>query len=348
VRWCVCGRKNVATPSSTPPLSYLFRNTSQPPFSLLLPRSRYPVSHVYNVVSDVSSYQEFVPWCVDSVVLRRSPSPQTYMEAELAVGFQLFAERYVSRVTLDPGKMVTARASDTQLFHHLVNEWTFAPGPPADEGGGAESGSGGEFPLAVPAPVGGGGGGGGGTTWLGFRVDFQFRSLLYAQASHLFFDEVVSKMVAAFERRCALVWEREEGPRRELLELERRRAEGEARARAVAAARPVLVLAAGPAAFAADGGGAGAEEAQAAQAASLSSATTSASSAAAAAAAAHVRASTAAALAEQHRQEQERAAEELAGKRKGAAAPPAAARGLPERTTRGRPPPPLPLSSAIW
>ena len=94
------------------------------------------------------------------------------MEAELGVGFQLFSERYVSRVTLDPVRSVTAVASETMLFSHLVNIWRFETGPEP------------------------------GSTWLDFGVEFQFRSHLYAAASQLFFEEVVVNMVSAFEKRC--------------------------------------------------------------------------------------------------------------------------------------------------
>lgn len=135
---------------------------------------------MYRVVSSVTEYKKFVPWCVDSHVLLSQPR---YMEAELSVGFQLFSERYLSRVTLEPGTRVIARARDTQLFSHLTNEWHFSPGPTTA------------------------------STWLTFSVDFQFRSVLYSQAASVFFDEVVAKMVGAFEKRCAAVWEAERAQR---------------------------------------------------------------------------------------------------------------------------------------
>lgn len=137
---------------------------------------RFPNYHVYNVVANVNDYKYFVPWCVDSRILKRT-SP-TFMEAQLAVGFQLFSERYTSEVLLEPQTKIIVHAKQTQLFHYLTNEWSFQPGPHPEH-----------------------------DTWLSFKVDFQFRSLLYAQASHLFFDEVVSKMVAAFERRCEVTWD---------------------------------------------------------------------------------------------------------------------------------------------
>lgn len=66
-----------------------------------------------------------------------------------------------------------ALAKNTQLFHYLRNEWTFDPGP-------------------TPAA----------SCWISFKVDFAFRSALYARAASLFMDEVVVKMVAAFDTRC--------------------------------------------------------------------------------------------------------------------------------------------------
>ena len=142
---------------------------------------RFPNHHVYNVVANVNDYKYFVPWCVDSRITKQT-SPY-FMEAQLAVGFQLFSERYTSEVTLEPQTKIIVHAKQTQLFHYLTNEWSFQPGP---------------HPYQ--------------DTWLSFKVDFQFRSLLYAQASHLFFDEVVSKMVAAFERRCEITWDNKKYP----------------------------------------------------------------------------------------------------------------------------------------
>ena len=72
------------------------------------PRRSYPPHHVYRVVSSVEHYHHFVPWCVSSTVLRRDVDAR-YLEAELAVGFQLFVERYISRVTMEEGRSVRVR-----------------------------------------------------------------------------------------------------------------------------------------------------------------------------------------------------------------------------------------------
>eukprot|EP00898_Chlorokybus_atmophyticus_P000630 jgi/Chlat1/1568/Chrsp123S01835 len=134
----------------------------------------YTPEQLFDVVADVSHYEQYVPWCQRSRVLRKR-SPES-LEAELEVGFKFFVERYVSLVTLKRPEMVKATSIESNLFHHLINKWEFSPGPRP------------------------------GTSWLTFTVDFQFKSQLYAQAANLFFSEVVQRMVRSFEERCDKVY----------------------------------------------------------------------------------------------------------------------------------------------
>jgi len=131
---------------------------------------------LYKVVVDVDQYKYFVPWCQSSKIISK-PKPGL-MTADLQVGFQMFSETYTSRIECVPGKLVKVEAIQSSLFNHLVNEWRFKPGPEPS------------------------------STWLDFLVDFQFRSSLYQSASGLFFDEVVKKMVEAFENRCMDIYSR--------------------------------------------------------------------------------------------------------------------------------------------
>jgi len=159
----------------------------------------YPAALVLHVVTDVANYREFVPWCVDSRVLPAADAPpadvrgaapatttadrHTEFFGELSVGFKLFAERYVSRVTIRSDAddawpaTVTAEAINTGLFEHLRNRWVLRAGPR----GAAHD------------------------CFLDFYVDFRFHSAVYSHASGLFFDEVVTNMNAAFLERCGAV-----------------------------------------------------------------------------------------------------------------------------------------------
>ncbi|KAK9818010.1 hypothetical protein WJX72_005662 [[Myrmecia] bisecta] len=124
---------------------------------------------LFEVVTDVDKYVEFVPWCQKSKVLCRKPG---YVEAELEVGFKLFVERYTSQVWLHPPGKVVSKVADSTLFDHLDSTWDFKPGPSPD------------------------------LTWLTFNVDFAFKSQLYTHVASVFFDEVVKRMMSAFEQRC--------------------------------------------------------------------------------------------------------------------------------------------------
>ena len=55
------------------------------------PLRRYSPEQLYQVVSKVEDYKDFVPWCERSTVLQRRGDD--YMEAELEVGFKIFVER---------------------------------------------------------------------------------------------------------------------------------------------------------------------------------------------------------------------------------------------------------------
>ena len=134
------------------------------------------------IVADVGSYSAFVPWCTASTVTAvhaDDGAGRRRLSADLGIGFRLLSETYTSDVEVRPGA-VRAVVPRNALFEFLVNEWTFE---------------------AVPRSP--------GAAWVGFGVRFAFRNPLYQRVTDLFFDEVVRKMVAAFERRAADVARRD-------------------------------------------------------------------------------------------------------------------------------------------
>ncbi|GMH42091.1 hypothetical protein BSKO_10010 [Bryopsis sp. KO-2023] len=133
----------------------------------------YSPEQLFTVVSSVEHYQDFVPWCVKSTLLKREGN---YAEAELEVGFQVFVERYLSRIKMQPPHALQTATDESTLFHHLNSEWKFEPGP---------------------TPT---------TCQLHFHVDFAFKSQLYRQVASVFFEEVVKKMLGALENRCETVY----------------------------------------------------------------------------------------------------------------------------------------------
>lgn len=134
-------------------------------------------AQLYTVVAAVDLYEDFVPWCVRSMVLEDcTRRGKGCIEAELQIGFKFLGERYVSRVELNPPRRIKTTVSQSTLFDFLDNTWEFNEGP-------------------VP-----------GTCRLHFRIDFQFRSALYRKVANVFFDEVAQRMVSSFEKRCRIVY----------------------------------------------------------------------------------------------------------------------------------------------
>lgn len=126
------------------------------------------------MVAGVDLYQDFVPWCQHSRVIKRNSD--TSFEAELEIGFKFLVESYTSHVELNKPNSIKTTVSQSSLFEHLINIWEFNPGP-------------------VP-----------GTCDLYFHVDFKFQSPLYRQMALMFFKEVVSRLVSSFTDRCRRVY----------------------------------------------------------------------------------------------------------------------------------------------
>ena len=127
----------------------------------------YTPEQIYNLVADVELYPEFLLWCVACRIIKRDS--KTSFIAELAVGFKMVRERFLSRVTLQPVEAITVEYLSGP-FEHLTNEWKFAP---AADG-----------------------------TAVSFFLSFEFKSKLLQALIGVLFEEAVHCMVLAFETRA--------------------------------------------------------------------------------------------------------------------------------------------------
>ncbi|CAL9077681.1 uncharacterized protein LOC135634656 [Musa acuminata AAA Group] len=134
----------------------------------------YSPEQLFSVVEAVDLYEDFVPWCQRSTIIKRNSDGS--FDAELEIGFKFLVESYVSHVEMEKPKYLKTTASQSGLFDHLINIWEFNPGP-------------------VP-----------GTCDLYFLVDFKFQSPLYRQVASMFFKEVVSRLVTSFSDRCHRIY----------------------------------------------------------------------------------------------------------------------------------------------
>lgn len=72
------------------------------------------------IVSDVDSYRQFLPYCIDSRVLgptkskkaqRKASEATNIVDAELSIGFSALRESYVSEVAMRQDEWVTVRCT---------------------------------------------------------------------------------------------------------------------------------------------------------------------------------------------------------------------------------------------
>ena len=77
---------------------------------------------LYDLVSDVESYSEFIPWCEKSIIERRV---HDYFFAKLNMKYLLFSGSFVSKVTLyDYERRINALGVKGS-FRYLEANWVF-------------------------------------------------------------------------------------------------------------------------------------------------------------------------------------------------------------------------------
>jgi len=135
----------------------------------------YQPEQMFDLVADVGSYPEFLPWCSAARVRKVTPiEGGEEMLADLVIGFQVFRERFGSRVELyrEAGHIRTEYLDGP--FKYMVSNWRFAQAE-----GGCD---------------------------VQFDVDFEFRNIILQKAGGLFFYEAMQRIVKAFEKRAEALY----------------------------------------------------------------------------------------------------------------------------------------------
>lgn len=128
----------------------------------------YTPEQMFDLVSDVARYQEFAPWCIASRINKRESESVFY--ADLVVGYKMFRERFTSKVNLERPRRIHIEYLKGPL-KNLRNNWEFKPAP---DGG----------------------------CIIDFSVEFEFGNVALQTLANMFFNEVVKRMVSAFEARA--------------------------------------------------------------------------------------------------------------------------------------------------
>lgn len=132
----------------------------------------YTPEQMFDLVADVGKYQEFAPWCVASRVTKREGEGVFY--ADLIVGYKLFREKFSSKVFLQRPDHIYIEYQRGPL-KHLKNHWRFIR---EDDG----------------------------SCLIDFSVEFEFKNNVLQGLAQLFFQEVIKRMVGAFEARAREIY----------------------------------------------------------------------------------------------------------------------------------------------
>ena len=81
----------------------------------------YKSEDLFNLVADIESYPQFIPWIVGARIKKRE---ENLLLAELLVKYKIFRTSYVSKVTLIPKEKIIVELADGP-FKYLINEWSF-------------------------------------------------------------------------------------------------------------------------------------------------------------------------------------------------------------------------------
>ena len=138
---------------------------------------KFRPEQIFEMVSDVERYPEFLPWCVGARIKRRQ---DTRIFADLIIGFKMIREKFTSRVDLHHEQLRIDVAYVDGPFKYLTNTWIFEEHP---EG-----------------------------CLIDFHVDFEFKSRMLQILMEPLFHEAVKRMVQAFETRAAVLYEPYPGP----------------------------------------------------------------------------------------------------------------------------------------
>lgn len=126
-----------------------------------------PVDALYNAVERVEDYPGFLPGCLRTRVLERSPEG---LLADLTVGFGPFQETYRSKVHLVPFESIEVEYISGP-FKCLKNYWKFKK---LDNG----------------------------HTEIEFFIEFEFKSKILHKLMVTYFSKGVSEVMGAFKRRA--------------------------------------------------------------------------------------------------------------------------------------------------
>ena len=127
----------------------------------------YSSSQIFDLVIDIESYPDFLPWCVSA---KEYGDNKKKFRADLEIGFNLFNQSFSSEITtVYPKKIISKAVSGP--FEVLKNEWLFN-----------------ELDHYICN--------------IELNIEFKFKSIVLQKLMGKVFEHSSKKMIDAFERRA--------------------------------------------------------------------------------------------------------------------------------------------------
>ena len=124
-----------------------------------------------NVVADVKSYANFIPFCSDVEVYDRSISDEIeYFSALLSINFKFTSENFETKVVVDRKLNTISISGDTKPFKSMIADWSFIEKDNFCE--------------------------------VTFSITVSFSSFIKEKIVSISFEKIASNVIDAFERRA--------------------------------------------------------------------------------------------------------------------------------------------------
>lgn len=127
----------------------------------------YTPAQLFDLVADVEKYPEFLPWCFACKITKRE---EGVFYADLTIGYKMLREKFASKVTVSRPDHIHVEYLSGPM-KNLSNHWRFIE---------REDGS----------------------CLIDFYVDFEFKNPIFQSLMGVFFNEIIRRMVSAFEARA--------------------------------------------------------------------------------------------------------------------------------------------------
>ena len=132
----------------------------------------YPAQTLFDLVLDIETYPQFLPWCLDASVANRTHDT---LEGTLEVGTKFIHSSFTSLVRFDVATGVVSMKAQSKIFSHFHSRWRITAGE------------------------------GGETSEVDFVADFEMRNLPFRVLFESLFEQAALRMVEAFESRASVL-----------------------------------------------------------------------------------------------------------------------------------------------